>query len=241
MQDGLYVIAGEAFDGDEVIAGLRLFKKIKQSLKKLGKFAKKLVGPALGIASIAMPALAPAAAAASMAHKLARSASAGHRPSRAALRMFGRSADRGDIDAQRFMSIVQRTTQAAPRTLLNGAQIRELALRARRGNPKARRMLQYVAGLADGGDPAAQALLEQAAGSARWDLVSGHSFNRDLEIMGTGCAPQQQELASMGMAEIVSGGPVWDYLRPRRGYRGDLQAWGPRDAYRLGIEAAPPR
>jgi len=235
MQDGLYVIAGETFDGEEVIAGARLFKKIKKALKKVGKFAKKIAAPALSIASLAMPALAPAAAAAAMATKLAKNAKQGHRPSRAAMRMMGRSADRGDTDAQRFMSILQRVATPAPQTLLNTAQMRELALRARQGNPQARNTLTYVAKLADNGDESAQTLIEQAAGTARWDLVSGQSLNQDLEILESGCTPR---LAS-GYADIISGGPVWDYFKPHRGYRPAQQVFSPRDAYRLGIEAAP--
>jgi hypothetical protein len=235
MQDGLYVIAGETFDGADVIAGARLFKKIKKALKKVGKFAKKMVGPALSIASLAMPALAPAAAAASMATKLIGNAKRGHRPSRAAMRLMGRSADRGDIEAQRFMSIAQRVGTPAPRTLLNAAQMRELAMRARQGNPNAKSTLTYVAALADRGDENAQQLIEQAAGTARWDLVSGQSLNQDLEILESGCTPR---LAS-GYADIISGGPVWDYLKPQRGYRAEQQVFSPRDAYRLGIEAAP--
>ena len=236
-QDGLYVISGETFDGSEVVAGFRLFKKLKKNIKKIANTALKAATPALGIASIAMPALAPAAAATALASRLTRSAKQGHRPARAAMRLFASSADRGDSDAQRFLSILQRVSQAAPQTLMNGTHLRALAARARRGNPQALRVLRHVAGLADQGDPAAQALLEQAAGSSRWDLVSGHSLNADLEVMG-GCAPPQ---LAAGAAEIVSGGPVWDYFKPYRGFRTSQQVWSPRDAYRLGIEAAPPR
>jgi len=235
MQDGLYVISGETFDASEVIAGAKLFKKVKKAFKKLGKFAAKIAAPALGIASLAMPALAPAAAAASFAQKLLKGAKRGHRPSRAAMRMLGKSADRGDTDAQRFMSIAQRVAAPAPKTLLNTAQVRELALRARQGNPQARDVLSEVAQLADDGDEAAQTMIEQAAGTARWDLVSGQSLNQDLEILESGCTPR----VASGYEEIISGGPVWDYLRPHRGFRPEQQVFSPRDAYRLGIEAAP--
>ena len=236
MQDGLYVIAGETFDGPEAVAGFRLFKKIKKNFKKIANKALKVAAPALGIASMAFPALAPAAAATAIASRLTRAAKKGHRPARAAMRMFASSADRGDPDAQRFLSILQRVSQAAPQTMLNVAQLRELVLRARRGNKKARRMIQHVAGLAEQGDTAAQTLLEQAAGTTRWDLVAGHSLNADLEVMG-GCMPP----LAAGTAEIVAGGPVWDYFKPQRNFRTSQQVWSPRDAYRLGIEAAPPR
>ena len=236
MQDGLYVIAGETFDGTEAVAGFRMFKKIKKRLKKIANKALKVATPALGIASMAFPALAPAAAATAIASRLTSAAKKGHRPARAAMRMFASSADRGDPDSQRFLSILQRVSQAAPQTMLNVAQLRELALRARRGNTKARRVLQHVAGLAEQGDTQAQALLEEAAGTTRWDLVAGHSLNPDLEVMG-GCVPP----LAAGEAEIVAGGPVWDYFKPQRGFRSSQQVWSTRDAYRLGIEAAPPR
>lgn len=250
MQDGLYVISGETFDGDEVIAGFRLFKKLKKKLKKLKNVAQKglkLATPALTMASFAMPALAPAAAATAIASRLTSSAKRGNRPARAAMRMFASSADRGDSDSARFLSILQRVSQAAPPTLMNSSLVRELAKRARQGNPKARSVLRRIAGLADQGDPKAQALLEQAAGSTRWDLTAGHSANKDLEVMG-GCVPPLGPLpmplaenASGSAADIVSGGPVWDYFKPRRSVRTEPQPWGPRDAYRLGIEAVPLR
>jgi hypothetical protein len=235
MQDGLYVISGETFDAAEVIAGAKLFKKIKKALKKLGKFAAKIAAPALGIASIAMPALAPAAAAAAIATKVMKGAKRGHRPARAAMRMMGRSADRGDVEAQRFMNIAQRVATPAPQTLLNAAQVRELALRARQGNPQARDTLSEVAELADNGDESAQTVLEQAAGTARWDLVAGQSLNQDLEILESGCTPR----VASGYEEIISGGPLWNYFAPHKGFRTSQQVWSPRDAYRLGIEAAP--
>jgi hypothetical protein len=233
MQDGLYVIAGETFDGPEAVAGFRLFKKIKKNFKKIANKALKVATPALGIASIAMPVLAPAAAASAIASRLTRAAKQGHRPARAAMRMFASSADRGDPDAQRFLGVLQRVSQAAPQSLLNVAQLRELAARARRGNTKARCVLQHVAGLAEQGDPAAQTLLEQAAGTTRWDLVAGHT---DLAVMG-GCMPPP----AAGAAEIIAGGPVWDHFKPQRGFRTSQEVLSPRDAYRLGIEAAPPR
>jgi len=236
MQDGLYVIAGETFDGPEAVAGFRLFKKLRKNFKKIANKALKIATPALGIASLAMPALAPAAAATALASRLTRTAKQGHRPARAAMRMFASSAERGDSDSQRFLNILQRVSQAAPQTLLNVPQLRELAARARRGNTKARRILQHVAGLAEQGDTAAQTLLEQAAGTTRWDLVAGHSLNADLEVMG-GCVPP----LAAGQAEIVAGGPVWDYFKPQRRFRSSQEVWSPRDAYRLGIEAAPPR
>lgn len=233
MQQGLYVIAGETFDEQDVVAGLRISKKLKRRLRKLKKVASKAIMPALGVASIAMPALAPAAAAAAMASRLSTAAKQGKKPARAAMRLMGKSADRGDQDAQRFMAILQRVSQAtppqaAPRTLLNAAQIRELAQRARQGNKRARRVLQHVAGMADRGDPSAQSLLEHAAGTTRWD----HPHHRGQSPLA---------LPADTPADIVAGGPFWDFFKPRRVVRDESESWGPRDAYRLGILAAPPR
>jgi hypothetical protein len=242
QQDGLYVIAGETFDHDEVVSGFRLFKKLKKKLRKLKNVAQqglKFATPALGVASLAMPALAPAAAATALASRVTRSAKRGHRPARAAMRMLATSADRGDADAQRFLSISQRIQQPAPRTLLNPAMMRELAKRARKGNIQASRMLRYVSGLADAGDPAAQALIEQAAGTTSWDLTAGHALNSDLEIMG--CVPALPPLHALPAPDLSAGGAMLDFYKPRRGYRASTDTWGPRDAYRLGIEAAPRR
>jgi hypothetical protein len=243
MEDGLYMLAGEAFDTSEVLAGARIARKIKRKLKKLGSIAKKIASPALGVASFAMPALAPAAAAAAIATKVAKSAKRGHRPARAAMHMLAHRADRGDADAQRFVGIAQRVSTPAPKTLLNAAQMRELALRARQGNPTARSTLEHVANLADEGDKAAQLLIEQAAGSARWDLVAaGHSLNQDLEILGSGCEPHlvsgYADIVSGAYADIVSGGSVWDRIVRRGTRRPGRSKLSSRDLYRLGLEAA---
>jgi hypothetical protein len=243
MEDGLYVIAGETFDTNEVIAGGKLARKIKKKLKKLGNIAKKIAAPALGIASLAMPVLAPAAAAATLATKVAKSAKKGHKPARVAMHMLARNADRGDAEAQRFVNIAQRVSAPAPRTLLNAAQMRELSLRARKGNTTARQTLENVATLADNGDEAAQELIEQAAGSSRWDLVSaGHGLNKDLEILESGCVPclvagYTDTAEGVQAEDIVSGASFWDKIA-RQSNRTPRKRLSSRDLYRLALEAA---
>ena len=156
--------------------------------------------------------------------------------------------------------------------------------------------LEYIAGLADGGDDYAQHLIADAAGEEsgavidRWGaILSGEDpddemwdeddGDPDMEASGEGWADQEIISGQYGVPEVISGqygvpevisgqhgnasghpdvvastaqqsgvdhrgeiiagGPVWDALKPRWGYRSEDETWGPRDNYQLGLQAVP--
>lgn len=197
------VISGEAFSEPEVIAGWSLFKKLRKVAKKVSRLAKKVspvhrlgldklvkrygrkvlkvAAPALGAASVAMPWLAPAAVAANIASRVMDHARRGKKTARAAMRLLGRGAKRGDRSSRGMMAMMKhlsrrrrqrrgrgrRRPRISPR--MNAGILRQLAALARRGNARAAGTLRTIAGAAEQGDARCQQLLEQAAGTARWD------------------------------------------------------------------------
>lgn len=281
-------IGGEAFAQPDVIAGWSLFKKLGRVVKKATRLAKKVsplhmlgvpklasklvrpllktAAPMLGTASVAFPWLAPAAVAAKLASNVMRQAGRGKKAARAAMRLLGRSADRGSQNARRTMAIMRRLAarraapraqQALPRGMTPGL-LRQLAAMARRGHVRAAGTLRTIAGAAERGDVGCQHLLEQAAGTSRWNDGSFDGYHatagahatagswevasgQDWEIVGQDRMGPVDDYGSY--YDVVAGGPVWNAVKPQTPYRSDESPtyWGARDAYYDGLRAVPAR
>lgn len=164
---------------------------------------------------------------------LLRSAQRGNTVAGEAVEYIGACADEGDKDAQR---------------LLYTASGGESALVDRWG--------AIIAGAdpddwdheIDGDGTAAGMVLDLPL--AQYTEVSGdYDATADTEILaGEGDDEVSQILAGVdddteddteilaGVEEILAGGPLWDQIKPRLGYRDESEAFGARDAYRLGLE-----